>query len=433
MATTMSTFDAVLKEVYLGPIRDELNSKDTVYGLLDKKDDEGGRELVIAVRKGRNQGFGFVSGNANVPTAGNQQYDNLKIPPKYYYGQLKVRNEVIKQSQSDAGAFARAVRAEVEGLPIDMKDDLNRVILGDGSGDLCPSGVASVAADTATLSVAAEARRFGEGSFVDIWDDNATKDGDGNATPGVTSDDTLVANGLQVLTVDTDAGTVQFDRSIAALTAANLMINRQGARDRDFRYEMMGLDRAVSNRNPYLDTSPTISHYQNIDRTTRTWFQSKVFHNSGTNRSVSTTLLQQSIDAANIKAAGKIDMFVTTFGVRDAFEQQQLLQKRYPNTMRLPAGYSENDDAMDFIEYNGIPIVPDKFAPQNRIIAIDRRLIYIARLSDFDWMDEDGSILHLAPTGEPAYVAILYFYGELVSTKPAGCSKIIDLIGTDAA
>ncbi|MCP5059030.1 MAG: phage major capsid protein [bacterium] len=429
MATTLSTFDAVLKEVYLGPIRDELNSKDTVYGILDKKDDEGGREMVIPVRKTRNQGFGFIGSTANVPVAGAQGYEDLKIPPKYYYGQLKVRQEVISQSRSSAGAFARAIRTEVEGLPIDMKDDLNRVILGNGDCDLAPSGIASHSTTTMTLSVAAEARRFGEQMLCDVWDDNATTS---HTDPtGVSTDDSILYQGIRVTNVATNTGIITFNQDVTVGTATQYMVGRAGARTRDQRHEMMGLDGVIAETNPYLYTTAGVTNLQNIDRTANAWFNSTILGNGGTNRTVSTTLLQQSIDAANIKAGGKINCFVTTFGVRDAFEQQQLLQKRYPNTMRLPAGYAENDDAMDFIEYNGIPIVPDKFAPQNSILALDKRLVYIARLADFDWMDEDGSILHLAPTGEPAYIAIIFFFGELVTTKPGGCSKIDDVEGTD--
>jgi hypothetical protein len=425
LAVDTVVFDAVLKNVYLGPIRDQLNSKKTIYGHLRKEDSDFGRQLVIPLRRGRNQGFGFISGTTGtVPAAGAQQYEDAFVPPKYFYGQVKIRQEVIEQSKSSAAAFARAVKTEMSGLPQDMANDLNRVVLGQSDCDLAQGGLSAYTGTSFTFTNASDARKCDVNMLLDFWNDAGT------ATDS--TDDTLLHQGVPVTAVNLDTGVVTVSGVTLSGTAANIMVSRTGARSRDFRNEMAGLDNLIDNANPYLATSATVGNVQGINRTTNTWFNSVVF-TAGANRSPSDTLLQQTIDAANIRAAGNIDCFVTTFGVRDAYEQTQVLLKRYPSTTNLPGGYSEDVDGGDFVKYAGIPIIPDKYAPQNKILALDKRYVYVARLADFDWMDSDGSILHLAGNNEPAYFANLYFFGELVVSKAAACAKLENITGTDAA
>lgn len=426
MASTLTTFDAVLKEVYLGPIQDQLNSKRTVWGRLTKKDDEFGRYLVIPVRKGRNQGFGAVRPTTGtVPAAGAQQYEDLKVPPKYHYGQIKVRKEVIDQSKTSKAAFGRAVQEEMDNLPIDMANDLNREVLGKGDCNLAPGGVTTFSGTTIVLTNVSDARAFGENMLIDIWDDAGA--------PTTSTGHTLLYASVLVTAVNVDTGTLTVSGVSLSGTASQIQITRAGARDRDIRHEFLGLNAAIDDADPTLDTSASVTGIQGISRTGNSWFNSKVFGNSGTLRDISDTLLQQTLDAANIRGGGMISMFLTTFGVRDAYEQTQVLLKRYPSTTNLPGGYDEDVDGGDFVKYAGVPIIPDKFAPQNTVLAVDNRLVFIARLSDIDWMDDDGQVLHLAGNNEPAYFANLYMAGELIITKPAGCAKLEDIRGTDAA
>jgi hypothetical protein len=427
LASTLTTFDAVLKEVYLEGIQDQLNSKDTAMNLMNKKDDPGGKYLKGPLRYGRNQGFGAVDGTAGtVPAAGAQQYDSITVPPKYHYGQIKVRKEVIEQSKSSVAAFARAMQTEMEGLPTDMKEDANREFLGNGTGNLAPGGVTTFSGTSIVLTDTADARKFGPNIRIDIWDNG------GSATDSTL--DTMLYQGVKVTVVNVDTGTLTVTGVSLSGTAANIMINRSGTRERDIRYEMLGLRAAVSASNPYLATSASISNIQGLNRSTATWFTSKVFSNSSVNRDISETLLQQTIDAVNIRGGGKVSFWLTTFGIRDAFEQTQLTLKRYPNTQKLPAGFTEDVDAGNYVPGpNNIPIVPDKHAPSNEVYAIDKRYLFIARLADWNWMDDDGKILHLCANNEPAYYANLFCFMETMVTQPNCCSVITDVTGTDPA
>jgi len=426
LASTLSTFDAVLKEVYTIGIVDQLNSKVTAMNLLDKKDDPGGRYLRVPVRKGRNQGHGAISSTGTIAAAGSQQYDEVKVPPKYHYGQIKIRKEVIEQSKASAAAFARAVNTEIEGLPTDMRDDANREFLSDGSGNLAPGGVTTFSGTSIVLTSIGDARKFGEDMLLDIWDNG------GDATDSTV--DTLLYQGVPVTAVDPDTKTITVSGVSLSGTAAQIMINRSGARARDIRYETLGIVAAVDDGNPYLATSASISYVQGINRTSNGFYRSVVLSNSGTNRDISDTLIQQALDSANIRGGGKINFFITTFGVRDAYEQTQLPLKRYPNTNVLPGGFSEDIDMGDWVRGPGnTPIIPDKYAPQNTMIGVDKRYLFIARLSEWDWMQDDGQILHLCANNEPAYFANMFCFYELMITKPSACVKIEDLNGTDPA
>lgn len=420
--TDLTTFDSILKDVYLGPIRDQLNSKDTVYGMLNKKDQLDGRQLVVPIRKGRNFSFGFQSANGTLPVALSQQYDNVNVTPKYYYGTVEITKEVIEQSRSSRGAFARAVRTQLEGLPLDMRDDLDRIVLGNGNGVI--GTVTGLSGSDFDLTEVTDVRKFGINQRLTAYnlDTPAGVVQNTGATP-MTVTGVSVSSGTATITVDNLTG-----------VANNDLIVKDGARTAGpsgVRNEMMGLNGIIDDANPSMDSSGL----QGIDRSSNDFWKSYVDDNGGTNRAITNGLLQSLIDASKIRGNGMIHYFITPYGVRFEYAESQLNVRRNVNTARISGqttgGFVENEESYDFVEYNNIGFIPDKYAPANTILAVDWDSVWVGRFADFNWLDDDGSILKWSPNRTPSFEAILYFYGELVTTAPNRCAKAEDVIGDD--
>lgn len=138
--TTTTGFDAALKEVYLPGIREQLNRKVRLLNDFTKADIEQleweGREAVVALHKGRNSGVVATTEGGLIPTAGKQQYANLKIPMRFITGRIQLTAQVIKASRSNKGSFARAMDAEQSGLVEDIARQRNRMLAGAGRGIL---------------------------------------------------------------------------------------------------------------------------------------------------------------------------------------------------------------------------------------------------------------------------------------------------------
>jgi hypothetical protein len=375
MATTLTTLDAILKNQYLGPIREQLNSSNVLYGRLEKNTDSVvGKNFTIPLHYGRNEGIGARGEGAALPGAGNQAYKDCIVPMRYQYGRIQLTGPTIKAARSNEGAFIRAVDSEMRGLERDMKSSMNRQVFGDGTGLLATVAASGSATSTVVVDSTAKLR---VGMPIDIIVKTT-----GAATAGVA--------GTSVASI-TDATTFTITDTLAGSPAATYGVYIAGSRNN----EMMGLSGIVS------DTSTL----QGLDVATYPWWKAKVLANSGTNRAISDTILQTALDTLEANSSGKATALYTSYGVRRAYQALLTATKHLVNTQELKGGYKA-------LTYNDLPIIADKDAPANKIFVVDEDELQIFRLGDLDWMQDDGAILSRV-SGYDAYEAVLYVYQEL--------------------
>lgn len=434
--TTLSAFDALLKTVYKGPVIDELNSRDTIYGFIRKDDGYEGRSLVIPVLKSRAESHGFFASGARLQSAISPSWANLSITPKYFYGMLRVDKETMVQARSDMGAFQRSFGALVERLPIDAKDTLDRIMCGTGTGRLCSIASRSGANPyTMTIQDSAAAagtfpdlRKIGLNMLVDQWSTDASGASNDAASwsvtdvapSGVASD--FVLQDITGTSTGTPVGT------------AGRIITRAGARTSTTRNEAMGLGGILSASNPPLDSGGL----QGISVSTAGNAYWKAYVSSAASlRPLNGPLLQTLCDGASMRGRGKISYFFVTYGIRAEYAELQQNVRRSVNTARIAGdttgGIIEDEDTRDFLEYNRIPLVMDKYVPANTIFAPDLSSIFMAVYAPWDWLDDDGRVLKWVPD-YASFTAILYMYGELacqqrnrnaIATQVAGEDPII--------
>ena len=159
MATTLTTLDAILKNQYIGPIRDQLNNSSVLYSRLEKNSDSVvGKNFTIPLHYGRNEGVGARGEGTALPTAGNQAYKECIVPMRYQYGRIRLTGPTMKAARSNEGASIRAVDSEMRGLEKDMKASMNRQAFGDGTGLLATVAASGSSSSTVVVDSTAKLR-----------------------------------------------------------------------------------------------------------------------------------------------------------------------------------------------------------------------------------------------------------------------------------
>src|ERR1700685_1136398 len=148
MATqTLAAFDAALKDLYVGPIVEQLNQKTYILDQIERDADHidhTGRRAVIPLHKNRNRGRKSIADGGTLPTAGAQVYLDAIVPLRYHTYGIELTDQVIEASKTNEGAFVSAIEVESKGVAVDMRKDINRQALGQGNGALAaaPSATA---------------------------------------------------------------------------------------------------------------------------------------------------------------------------------------------------------------------------------------------------------------------------------------------------
>ena len=130
MVATLTTFEAILKEFYLGPVIEEINNEVHVIEMFEKATvDWQGRVAIIPVHVQRNtSGVGFSAENTALPTAGAQGYSRLQVNAKFQYGRFQITGPAISAAKSGGtGAFIGYVDAEMKKLVNDVRNSANGV------------------------------------------------------------------------------------------------------------------------------------------------------------------------------------------------------------------------------------------------------------------------------------------------------------------
>jgi len=400
MPQNLTAFDAVLKEDYLGTIREQVYMSHVLLNRLEKnEEDVVGREAVVPLHVGGNTGVGARSDGGPLPTAGNQQYATATYRCRYNYGRIQVTGPVIKASRNNKGAFVRAVDSEIQGMTKDLQDDLNRQLHGDGSGVLCLVNTDPTTGTTLTVDDPG-AMYLKKGMKIDIVDPSSVIPGDARAN----------ASNLTIAS-KSSATTVTMSAALHSDVADNDYVARYGS----YALEMMGIRGIVDVNNPRAGLT-----VGGINRSTagNEYWKANVDANSGVPRKYSLDLMQSSWDAAE-EEGGEISLILTTRAVRRKYLALVRADGRFVNTMKMDAGF-------DALEYNGKPFVVDRHCLPGRIYFLDESTLAIYRMSDLDWMEEDGAVLSRV-SGFDAYEAVLFFYATLGCSAPNRNALLADL------
>lgn len=391
MGFDLAAANAVLKDDFLPPTREQLNNDNYVINkLTQNKQEATGKRFYVPLHTGRNNGIGYRAEGAALPAAGSQKYKESTGNVKYLYGSIEITGPTIKAMRNDKGAFIRAVESEMKGLTRDLKDQRARALFGDGTGRM-----ATTAVNTTTNTLTVDKIKYLQvGMKIDI----------------VNSGGTVAVSGRNITAVNKAAKTITIDGATVT-TAATDFIVLSG----DYNNEAMGIGGIMSDTLTLQGINPAAADGG--------FWKPGIISNSGTLRAISQPLMRLALDTAELEG-GKIDLITASYGVKAAYETLLQQNARYVNPMQLEGGYSA-------LEYDGRPIIVDRYHESNRMFFLDSSELDLYQLSDFEWMEDDkGAALAPVP-GYDKYAATMFCYETLVTYKRNSHVALLDI--TEAA
>lgn len=431
----LTTLSNILKEYYMGPVVEQLNKEVLLLSRLESRsEDLVGKRAYVPLQAARTGGIGARSENADLPAAGNYTYEKAVYDLKYLYGKASVTGPSMAKTKSEAGAFLQVLKAELDGLRLDLRKDLARQIYGDGSGDV--AGIASVADSASsqqvvTLDVSSsagnikgdgrEAINKGQlyvGMVVDILNGSGTVVTNGGGRTILAVDASTPSITLDVAT----AGDIDHTGSEAAWTVVRSGVTKKSnveANTYSKSDEVDGLRRIVGGTN----TSGTIVVNEalgGVDSTlaANSWWvpQTATLDDTTANASGTYDLAFDDIQKILNKvrtAGGMPTAMITSMGVH----------REFYNLFTTMITYNDPDQrGLDFgagfrtLTYNGMPVVADVDAPYGHLYVLDESTLKVFSDQDFHFLDADGQTLRQSGDKD-AFEAVMVRYMNMGATR----------------
>lgn len=312
---------------------------------------------------------------------------------------------------SKAGASMDPQEFEKKGLFINLADDLSRQLMGDGSGVLATvNGVVTASAVVVVdhLLYANATKFLKKGMLLDIYN-AATKQ----------------ADSVEILSVDS---ATQFTLTAAVTLADNAVVRLEDtytATEGAGLGEMMGLDGILRATDPPAPNAT--AGLQALLVANDTEWKCYVNANGGTNRAITEVLIEKCFD--EVEGYSKPSVLLTTHGVRRAWASTLIAYKQLPNQKVLWGGW----EGLPF-NYDGklIPMVPDRFVPDNRLYGIDESMLtlYVTKLGqEITWEKGDAGGILQKVAGKNEYVA----EGHIFSNYGTPMRKAVGFVLDDIA
>lgn len=401
--TTMTTVDNILKEVYEdGGVNDQLQSEVTALKRIESSSEGvthevGGKYVRFPVRVKRNHGMGARNENEALPIPRTQGYADAQVKLKYLYGSLELTGQTFELAEKNFQAFASVLDQEVNGLKEGLSKDMARQVYGTTKGVMATAN--SGGTTTTFVCSNAQAQYLEIGMFVDIF----------------TSADASRVADAEITNIVEGASntTVTFTPAAGASTASGDYITRDNSRDK----EMTGLDNIVASSGILYNINPT---------NTPVWV-SHVDANGGTNRALSEGLMISVVDKIRTKGGGVPTVIFCGLGVRRAYFNLLVQQRRTTNTQEFTGGFK----GLAFVTGKGeIPLIEDVDCRANTMIFLNEKEIKLYEAGPWSFMDRDGSKWNRVVNASgsfDAYSATLYKYCEMGTHRRNSHARINDL------
>lgn len=459
-AAMLSTYDEALKYMYLPAIQEYLNNDTFLAQKIEVNEkDVSGKLAYIENHYGRSTGIGARADGGALPDADYQKFKKSEVPMKYNYGRVTFSGPTIAATRDEKGAYARVVETEIQGIVKDIMKDINRQYWGVGYGIIARLGGPTVKTVTPYTVQKKYCNNIAGGDFfgstfgskyIDDWAVvNASF-----ASGGYQIVTCNFASGLTLATIDADVmkipltgviteatdgtyvtlGTTHTDPAPSPAEGAGDFLVRagnfrsilSGSAAGYGRLEMMGLrgivtdtdvddaafsDGTAANTGFAAAAAPTADPLQGLPVGTYPWFKAQVMKASAgrytSQRPLTPMLMQQMFDKVELKAGKDYgpDTIITTHAIRREYLDYMEGRRRECNTMALDGGWTA-------INYNGVPLLVDPDAIDGEMYFLTLKDLQLYRMSDYAWMDKDGSVLSRI-SGYDAYEAALYRYAEL--------------------
>ena len=400
---TLATADAILKDLYVGPVIEQLNYKTYMLDQIERDSDHvdfTGRRAIVPVHAGRNRKRGNISDGGTLPTPGYQTYDDAQIGISYFSQGISLTDQSIKQAKNNDGAFINLLDEETKMLAKDMKKDINRQVFNDantnGTGSGLLSAITTGGVGAATITVAS-VQYIGVGDPVDIL----------TRATGAALNATA-----QNRTVSSIAGlVVTLDSAITGTTDNTMGVYLAGS----YGLEMLGLRH-------FAKASRTL---HGIDSATNTWWNGRT--RSAAGAVAGESLFEQLIDDVGAGGNGEVDVILTTRGIRRRLADTYQSQKRFndANATKIHGGYSA-------IMVNEVPVIADDDVPRGYAFALAKDAFKWFEVEKPDWLkSDDGTVWQMGVSSTASgrravWESWMVWYASLACLAPNRIGAIPD-------
>jgi hypothetical protein len=152
---TLATADAILKDVYRGPIIEQLNYKTYMLDMIERDSehlDFTGRRAIVPVEATGNESPSSTSDGGTLVDPQVDTEQDAIIAIRYHDGGLELTDALLKQATgNNAGAFVSKLERSSKKLASSMRKNINRQVFGDGTGLLATFASSPAAATTVTV------------------------------------------------------------------------------------------------------------------------------------------------------------------------------------------------------------------------------------------------------------------------------------------
>lgn len=383
-STTMTVVDNILKEVYEPKLRDQLQSDTITLKRVEKTSegvthDVGGKYVVFPIRTRRNHGIGARNENEPLPNPKSQKYAAARVRLAYLYGAASLTGQTMELAEKNPQAFTSALQAEMQGLRETLAKDMNRQIYGTSLGAL-----ATITADAANTVTVASTQYLEVGMQIDVYD-----------VTGVT----VRISNREITAINTATNVVTYDGAdgSGAIVATDIVV-RTGSVNK----ETIGFRQIVSDAGTLYNVDPTVEPV----------WKSVVNANAGVNRALSEGLMIKLADDIRTNG-GRTTVIFTSLGVRRAYFQLLVQQRRFTNTKKFEGGFEGLAFTTDWGE---IPVMSDFDCQPNRMYFVNEKELKLYEESDWSFMNRDGSnwqrIIDAAGSYD-AYQTMMFRYCQL--------------------
>lgn len=393
MATeTLATADAILKDLYSDPIREQTNYKTWMLDKIERDSsrvDFEGRRAIMPLHTTQNPSEGSMVDGGTLATPGIEGNADAIVPIRYVNSGLELTDQLIKQAKSDKGAFVNVLTDRTKRLGQGFRKKINRQLFGDGLGTLATLASSPAGATTATVDTV---QYLKIGQIVDVRTKaTGALENAGNVSLTITA----INKGTKVVTF---SGNV----TATTVTAGIYIAGSYGL-------EMTGLRQVAA-------TGRTL-HGINSATAGNEFWDAKVKNASGS--IAGEGLFEQLADDTGSEGSGEIETFLTTRGIRRRLADTYQSAKRFNDARAVDVhgGYSA-------IMVNEIPVISDDDVPKGWAFGLPSDAFTLYQVEEPGWLEsQDGTVWHLAAgsiagTKRSAWQAWWVWYANLGAHAP---------------
>ena len=414
--------DEILKRMYDSKPHDALNNKHNFFKRIPKEYNKDGKEIMDLHRTGGTGSMGYQAERDALQAAGSQSWSNGTITPYDFWASLEISNRLVNQAKTSGGTWYTRFKSEIDGYIKDVM--VRKEIYAFGGGDSKIGKIKAVSNTTVTLDSSAadhmfqHARKARVGTRVEFFNGVSYADTRRQNTSAAADSDFYAT--VSNVTISGTTATITFDQDIDSWSTSAVANN-------DYMHFFRGRTATSSQTSPCLALLVNSTAYpapsgtsalQGIDPATNSWWQSSVLSNSGTNRPITETLLQQAIDSAFIASGSEIDMFTCSFGARLDYAVGQLNLRRNMNTTQIAGatagGFTENLKDETSVQYGALTFYPSRFHEPNVINGLEMKDLCLYYWAPLTWWQDGAGMFRRAYDGSTTWMAEQFCYDAFV-------------------